>query len=143
MSKIATKLKVQSSLAIMNKGASLAGKKEDWSKFFETTVISDTSFFCEEMNRTVLRLYPLWSKYRVGYDTSAMPEMIIKRTNQWELAMKAVKSGIITINEARQEMQFNKKEGKEYDTLFVPSNNIPIESQVKKNENEAGGNQNV
>lgn len=98
--------------------------------FWEETVISHLNKFRDKLNH---ELIPRWGdNIKIDYDLSNVPALQESRDNQSKRLTAYVNRGIITINEARQEMGLD--EVAWGDTWYAPMNLLPVGSAKPEEE---------
>lgn len=117
-------------ILIKNEGNStFSNKKEARVEFHESTVTDDADRFVSILDRG---LVPKFNEpgLKIGYDMSMLPVSVSKRTNKWDLTMKAVDKGIISVNEGREKLNYDPIEGG--DNVFMQQTRRTMDYQIEE-----------
>jgi len=103
--------------------ATYSNYKEARKAFYEETVLPLMDSIRDDLNRW---LSPLYGNVVIDYNRDDIEALKEDRDAVWARGIKGVEKGIITINEARGMLKFDKIAEPEADMLLIPFNMMPL-----------------
>ena len=102
---------------------------------YEETIIPHARRVESDLNEWLAPLYG--DNVKIKYDFDAIPAMTERRRRRIENLIEVVQAGLMTINEAREELNMSSDmEGG--DTLFMPQNFFPVDKALEMPDENSG-----
>ncbi len=104
-------------------------------RFWTDTVLPMLDMFLRSFSSWLLPMYGLDESHAFVYDRDSIPSLEGLQAKRYDRMSKAVASGLATVNEARQEVDFDPVDGG--DILLVPSSLVPIDSATSEDSQDS------